>query len=145
MLAEKFFLALETIISRRHSEDASRVMSNSRHVPVKLPANDFLQRRSGTDFRAQGLPASKWVGVPEEKTVRRDVLSRLATLPDDQRAVLLLVAVEDLSYSAVANVLNLPIDVVMSCLSQARERLQGEAEERADAALSNVVRLRAPK
>jgi hypothetical protein len=46
MLAEKFFLVLETIISRRHSGEAPRVMSNSPHVPVELPANDLLQRRS---------------------------------------------------------------------------------------------------
>jgi Sigma-70, region 4 len=145
MLAEKFFLVLETIVSRRYSDGASRVTSNSPHVPVKLPANDFLQRRSGNIFRAQGLPRSKWVGVPEEKTVRRDVLNRLAKLPDDQRAVLLLVAVEDLSYSAAANVLNIPIDVVMSCLSQAREKLQGETEQRADVTLNNIVRLRTLK
>ncbi len=77
--------------------------------------------------------------------MRRAVLSKLAKLPDDQRAVLLLVAVEDLSYSAAAKVLNIPIDAVMSCLSQAREGLQAQIEGRADVASSNIVRLRALK
>src|SRR5262245_44457732 len=98
MLAEKFLLVLETIISRRHSGEASRVMSNSPHVPVKLPASDFLPLRSRGVLRAQGLLRSTWAGVPE--AMRRDVLSKLAKLPDDQLAVLLLVAVEGLSCSA---------------------------------------------
>ena len=38
----------------------------------------------------------------------QDVLNKLAKLPEDQRAVLLLVAVEDLSYADAAKVLNIP-------------------------------------
>lgn len=37
MLAEKFFLLLETLISNRHKDGAPRVASTSPHVPVKLP------------------------------------------------------------------------------------------------------------
>ena len=72
----------------------------------------------------------------------QDVLSKLTKLPDDQRAALLLVVVEGFSYSAAAKVLDLPICAVMSCLSQARETLQQEIEGRADAASSNIVRLK---
>lgn len=38
MLAEKFFLMLETVISRTYSDGSARVVSTSRHVPVKLPS-----------------------------------------------------------------------------------------------------------
>jgi RNA polymerase sigma-70 factor (ECF subfamily) len=145
MLAEKFFLVLETIISRRHSDDATGLMRNSAHIPVKLPAKEFLLRRSRGALRAQGVLRSTSAGISEEKPVRRDVLNRLAKLPDDQRAVLLLVAVEDLSYSAAAKVLNIPIDVVISCLSQAREGLRQEIEARADVASTNTATLRRPK
>jgi hypothetical protein len=37
MLAEKFFLLLEMLKSRAHSDGSPRVVSNSPHVPVKLP------------------------------------------------------------------------------------------------------------
>jgi RNA polymerase sigma factor (sigma-70 family) len=52
-------------------------------------------------------------------------LSRcLQRLPDDQRAVLLLVALEDMSYSQAAKMLGVPIGTVMSRLSRARSRLR---------------------
>jgi len=53
----------------------------------------------------------------------QDVLSALTRLPDEQRTVLLLVAVEDLSYVEAARVLDIPIGTVMSRLSRARARL----------------------
>jgi DNA-directed RNA polymerase specialized sigma24 family protein len=54
--------------------------------------------------------------------------------------VLLLVAVEDLSYAEAAKVLGIPVGTVMSRLSRARERLQREIE--GTAAPANVVSLR---
>jgi len=38
MLAEKFFLVLETIISRPSPDGDVIVVSASRHVPIKLPS-----------------------------------------------------------------------------------------------------------
>jgi RNA polymerase sigma-70 factor (ECF subfamily) len=54
----------------------------------------------------------------------RDLLRAFATLPEEQRAVLLLVGVEDLSYQEAARVLGVPIGTVMSRLSRGRERLR---------------------
>jgi RNA polymerase sigma-70 factor (ECF subfamily) len=45
-------------------------------------------------------------------------------LPVDQREVLLLVAVEQLTYEEVSNALGIPIGTVMSRLSRGRERLR---------------------
>jgi RNA polymerase sigma-70 factor (ECF subfamily) len=53
-----------------------------------------------------------------------DVLGALAKLSLEQRQVLLLVAVEDLSYEETSSVLRIPIGTVMSRLSRARERLR---------------------
>ena len=53
----------------------------------------------------------------------RDLLAALQQLPDEQRTVLLLVTVEELSYADAAKVLDIPVGTVMSRLSRARERL----------------------
>ena len=37
MLAEKFFLVIETLRSRGYPDGSPRVVSTSPHVPVKLP------------------------------------------------------------------------------------------------------------
>jgi RNA polymerase sigma-70 factor (ECF subfamily) len=78
----------------------------------------------------------------EQRLIYQDVLSKLAKLPEEQRAVLLLVAVEDLSYADAAAVLNVPVGTVMSRLSRARERLQQEMD---GVAPGNVVTLRSLK
>jgi RNA polymerase sigma-70 factor, ECF subfamily len=54
----------------------------------------------------------------------RDLVRAFATLPEEQRAVLLLVAVEDLSYEEAARVLGVPVGTVMSRLYRGRERLR---------------------
>ena len=54
----------------------------------------------------------------------RDLERSLALLPAEQREVLLLVALEDMSYAEVARALGIPIGTVMSRLSRAREKLR---------------------
>lgn len=54
----------------------------------------------------------------------RDLEHALALLPLDQREVLLLVGLEELSYAEVARALNIPSGTVMSRLSRARNRLK---------------------
>jgi RNA polymerase sigma factor (sigma-70 family) len=53
-----------------------------------------------------------------------DLQRCLLRLPEDQRVVLLLVSLEDLSYEDVAKVTGVPIGTVMSRLSRARARLR---------------------
>jgi len=54
----------------------------------------------------------------------RDLDRAIARLPADQRAVLLLVTLEEMSYEEVAHALAIPIGTVMSRLSRAREKLR---------------------
>ncbi|AOJ71631.1 MULTISPECIES: sigma-70 family RNA polymerase sigma factor [Burkholderia] len=56
--------------------------------------------------------------------VLRDVQRMLYRLPLEQREVLLLVCVEELSYQEASAVLGLPVGTVMSRLSRARERMR---------------------
>ena len=72
----------------------------------------------------------------------RDILQALELLPEEQRSVLLLVSVEDLSYSQTAEVLAIPIGTVMSRLSRARERLRQMLENPGQATQGAAAHLR---
>jgi RNA polymerase sigma-70 factor (ECF subfamily) len=54
----------------------------------------------------------------------RELQTALAQLSDEQREVVLLVGLEQLSYAEAAQVLSVPIGTVMSRLSRGRERLR---------------------
>jgi RNA polymerase sigma-70 factor (ECF subfamily) len=54
----------------------------------------------------------------------RDLDRAIARLPAEQRAVLLLVTLEEMSYEQVARTLGIPIGTVMSRLSRSREKLR---------------------
>ena len=115
---------LFTILHNLAVNQFRKTASRGRHVPIDETNEDSF-----------GEAASQ-----EQKLMYQDVLAKLARLPADQREVLLLVAVEDLSYAEAANVLGIPVGTVMSRLSRARDRLQQEIE--GTAAPSNVVSLR---
>ena len=53
----------------------------------------------------------------------RQVLDAVATLPDTQRSVVLLVCIEQYTYQETADILELPIGTVMSRLYHARRAL----------------------
>ncbi len=64
----------------------------------------------------------------EEVTIARSTLDAFAGLTTEQRALLLLVGVEGLSYREVAETLDVPIGTVMSRLSRARNALREASE-----------------
>jgi RNA polymerase sigma-70 factor, ECF subfamily len=78
--------------------------------------------RHGSTNIAVGRPAVE--GEQEAVLVRRDLLRAFAELPEDQRSVLFLVTIEDLSYGEAARILGVPIGTVMSRLSRGREKLR---------------------
>lgn len=83
------------------------------------------RRREGLSVdvsQADDLPGH--VVEQDDRLAVRDILACLDELPVDQRAVILLVGVEDLSYDAAARVLGVPIGTVMSRLSRGRDRLR---------------------
>ena len=70
----------------------------------------------------------------------RDLDAALARLVPEQREVLLLVAVEQMSYQQIADVLGVPLGTVMSRLSRAREQLRGVLEGREVVSRLKVVK-----
>ncbi len=65
-----------------------------------------------------------------------DIMAAVNRLPDDQRSVLLLISVEDLSYADAARVLDVPIGTVMSRLARAREKLRRLMQDERPAGVS---------
>src|SRR5215475_2082180 len=119
------FTILHNLAINQFRQSATR----GRHVPLdEVNEDDFGE-----------------AAVQDQRLMYQDVLNKLANLPKDQQAVLLLVAVEDLSYADAAKVLDIPVGTVMSRLSRARERLQQEIEGSSDNMPTNVVSLRSEK
>ncbi len=73
------------------------------------------------------------------------MLAALARLPEEQRSVLLLVTVEDISYAETAKVLDIPVGTVMSRLSRAREKLLKMMSEEPKRDVAAPARLRRVK
>nr|WP_276597413.1 sigma-70 family RNA polymerase sigma factor [Pelomonas aquatica] len=75
---------------------------------------------------------------------RLDLERALAALPPGQRAVMLLVAVEEYTYAEAAGILDLPIGTVMSRLHRGREalRLRLTPPVRSGAQIVNLARMK---
>ncbi len=121
--------SLERALSRWHLR---RAEGDLRGWLYTILYNHFLseqhrQKRRGahstlTDAIELELPAIK--AGQDQALEHRDLLRAFAELPEEQRSVLFLVGVEDLSYEQAARVLGVPIGTVMSRLSRGRERLR---------------------
>src|SRR5258706_14165601 len=61
--------------------------------------------------------------TPEQNVLNGQILSAVQRLPEAQRVVMLLVAIEGLSYKEAAEVLDLPIGTIMSRLARARQAI----------------------
>lgn len=70
----------------------------------------------------------------------RDMDTCLRQLSDEQRKILLLVALEEMSYDEIAQVLKIPVGTVMSRLSRAREKLRANMEGRPYASALKVIK-----
>ncbi|HEY4252179.1 MAG TPA: sigma-70 family RNA polymerase sigma factor [Roseomonas sp.] len=88
------------------------------------------RRRAKRFARLAGLfsGAERTAPSPEDGALARSGLAAIDGLPAEQRALLLLVSVEGLSYREAAAALDLPIGTVMSRLSRARAALHRAVE-----------------
>ena len=91
-----------------------------------LHVNDIRRRRNRPDF----VPLDDNLDAPlpatqEDGLALRDLQTTLAQLPLEQRAVVLLVGLEEMSYEQAAETLGIPVGTVMSRLARGRERLRG--------------------
>jgi RNA polymerase sigma factor (sigma-70 family) len=91
-----------------------------------LMHNLFLNQRRSAPLAAVDIDdVQHELAAPANRGDDALDLSRcLLRLPPDQRAVLLLVTLQDMSYEETAQVLAIPLGTVMSRLSRARNRLR---------------------
>lgn len=83
-----------------------------------------LRAARSTDPLEEEMPELAQRAAQADSLMLRDLERSIARLPEEQRAVLLLVTLEEMSYEQVARTLGIPIGTVMSRLSRAREKLR---------------------
>jgi RNA polymerase sigma-70 factor (ECF subfamily) len=86
--------------------------------------NQARRRRYEIEQAMEELPAVAVRATQGEGLELEDVDRVLRSLSTEQREVVLLVAVEQLTYEQVSRALDIPIGTVMSRLSRARERMR---------------------
>jgi RNA polymerase sigma-70 factor, ECF subfamily len=108
-----------------HNVYVNQLRSRAAHPAVSLDESELnlLDRAAQTD-----------------RLEIRDLDVAIRKLPDEQREVLLLVALEQLSYEETARALGIPIGTVMSRLSRARERLRRLMDGPVDGATLRVIK-----
>ena len=109
-------------------------------IQRNLFLNGLRQRKArGTQVGEEALNEIQAPGTdPESHLGLRDIFTGLDALSEEQRSLLLLVGVEDLSYEQAAKVLGIPLGTVMSRLSRARARLREFMENGRSTALRRV-------
>jgi RNA polymerase sigma factor (sigma-70 family) len=93
-----------------------------------------------TDTLEDEMPELAQRAAQGDALLVRDLDRAIARLPGEQRAVLLLVTLEEMSYDQVARTLGIPIGTVMSRLSRAREKLRAMLQGEAPAPKLKVVK-----
>ncbi|VAW78125.1 RNA polymerase ECF-type sigma factor [hydrothermal vent metagenome] len=94
-------------------------------------ANECRRARIRPDVAVPGLAGTEPTGTDnaELRVSLRDIERALMLLPEEQRAVILLVSLEGLSYVEAARVLDIREGTLMSRLHRARGRLRGWLNE----------------
>jgi RNA polymerase sigma-70 factor (ECF subfamily) len=105
-----------------------------------LHVDQVRRRRLPIETLDENVRESATHTSPDDALAVRDLESALHMLPSEQREVLLLVALEEMTYEEVATTLNLPLGTVMSRLSRARQKLRAHIEGRSSVSQLKVVK-----
>ncbi|MGH1349951.1 MAG: RNA polymerase sigma factor [Methyloligellaceae bacterium] len=128
---------IERALTRLHLYDETRNIRTWLYTILRnLYINGLRQDiRRGPHMNIDDVSEQNFAQQPvqaEQAVIVHDISKALAQLPDDQREVLVLIAIEELSYEEAANIIGTPIGTVMSRLSRARSRLKIIMSETSD-------------
>ncbi len=97
----------------------------------RIMRNAWIDQLRKTKTAGTGVDVDAIVDLPgddgrrqtESALMLKATRAAIADLPDDQREVLVLVCIEELSYQETSDMLGIPIGTVMSRLARARKKL----------------------
>ena len=102
---------------------------------------DRIRRpRLNTVTMDDDLPQVSVEPTQSDRLAVLDLQAALDQLPVEQKEVLLLIALEDMSYGDAARTLGIPIGTIMSRLSRGRERLRALLDGRAEPVRLKVIK-----
>ncbi len=119
---------LERALAKEHLYDPARQLRAWLYAILRNLHVSGLRRKGragvvkNVDELAPEEEAMK--GEQEDHAAVRSIAEALDRLPDLHREVILLVALEDMSYREVADIIGVPVGTVMSRLSRARSALR---------------------
>lgn len=133
---------VERALRKQHLFDETRslktwlftILRNLFISSLRVKSREIFSK--STDDLVQGEDAA--LPEQEQRLVLADISRALDRLPASHREVLVMIAVEDLSYREVAEITGVPIGTVMSRLSRARGSLRGILDDAGQASLRRI-------
>jgi RNA polymerase sigma-70 factor (ECF subfamily) len=131
IVQEAFMRAFRAFDTLRGPDARAWVLAIVRNCHLSAVAERRRRAHEPLTEEHEALPAPATGAMPadpESASIERDERRRLerliAALPEEQREVLLLREMEDMSYREIATVVQVPIGTVMSRLARARAALK---------------------
>lgn len=124
LLQETLTRALGKLSFWRRGSDMRAWLFSIMHNQFVNDCRRAQRRPDSLSLQDDGLQEPLGATRAEQRSHLQDIELGLLRLPEEQRAVLLLVSLEGLSYRQTAKVLGIKTGTVMSRLHRARERLR---------------------
>ena len=127
-------LVHDALVHAYERRSTFRPGANLRNWLLSILHNTFIDgyRRRQAELRreveAARLADLTFPAEQESRLYLQQISRAFLALPDEQRAVLHLVAIEGLAYQEAANALSIPLGTLMSRLSRARAALRASEE-----------------
>ena len=108
-----------------------RIMHNLHHSrfkrekrqPVAVEDEQLLQAAASGDGAMPATGAALWEGMDEQ------LVKAMESLPEEYQTVLVLWAIDELSYKEIAEAVDVPLGTVMSRLFRARQKLSEQLQD----------------
>lgn len=129
LVQEALLKAIASAHTYKPDKDLRSWLFSILHNTFVSHKRQYARRARAARFLDSTLKEAGVKPVQEAKVEVRDTLNMLSRLNPDQQAVLVMVAVEGMSYAEAAETLDIPMGTLMSRLARGREELRGLVTE----------------